>query len=300
VDAPQLHADEIETDAALVRRLLAAQYPEWSDRPITRFPSTGTVNGIYRLGDDLAVRLPRTGRFAADLAKELVCLPALAPLLPVRIPQPVAVGEPGDEFPFPWAVYRWLPGEPCVPARHGDDPVLATVLAGFVAALHAVDASAGPRSGRAETLPQRDAVTRGAIDAARDVVDAEAVIAVWDGALAATAWDGADVWIHGDLLPPNLLVEHDRLTAVLDFGCVGLGDPACDLISAWSVFRGEARTTFRDALGVDDATWRRGRGWALSINMLIIPYYARTNPRFVEMALRTIAEVLADSRADAP
>jgi aminoglycoside phosphotransferase (APT) family kinase protein len=292
----RMHDEEVETDAGLVRRLLADQFPQWAHLPIGPFPSTGTVNAIYRLGEDMYVRLPRVHWWADDLDRELRWLPKLAPHLPLAVPEPLAKGSPGQEYPFQWAVYRWLPGEPWSADRVLDEREAAADLARFVTALHRIDPSGGPPSGRSKPLAMRDAETRTAIDSVRGIVDAEAAMVAWEAALRAPAWDGVPVWTHGDLLPPNLLVDRGRLSAVIDFGGVGVGDPACDVIAAWSVLSGRARDAFRAGLPVDDGTWERGRGWALSIALLIIPYYPETNPAFVAMATRMVEEVLGDDR----
>jgi aminoglycoside phosphotransferase (APT) family kinase protein len=240
-----MHADEVETDVDLVRRLLSVQFPQWAGLRIEPVPSTGTVNAIYRLGEDMAVRLPRSHRWASDLGKELRWLPELGPHLPLRVPEPVAAGSPDEGYPWHWAVYRWLGGETFTSDRAGDPGQAAVDLARFIAALQRIEPTGGPPSGRDEPLARRDAPTRTAIEAVRGIVDTSSATAAWEASLQATAWAGTPVWIHGDLLPPNLLVEHGRLSAVIDFGAVGLGDPACDLLPAWSVLSGAARGTRR-------------------------------------------------------
>lgn len=290
----RMHADEVETDADLVRRLLAAQFPQWADLPIERADSAGTVNAIYRLGDDMAVRLPLVARWADSLLKEQRWLPELAPQLPIPIPEPLARGEPGQGYPFPWGVYRWLAGVTWVHERVADERQAAADLAHFVTALRQVDPDGGPPSGRSKPLARRDTETRDAIRSLRGVLDVEVATAAWDQCLEAPAWDGTPVWIHGDLLPTNILVHNGRLSAVIDFGGAGLGDPACDLMAAWSLFSPEARAVYRSALNADEATWLRGRGWALSVAVLIMPYYRHTNPVFVAVAADIVSEVLAD------
>jgi aminoglycoside phosphotransferase (APT) family kinase protein len=290
-----MHEDEVDIDEGLVERLLAAQLPRLAGLPIRAVPSTGTVNAIYRLGDELCVRLPRMQQWAADLDKELEWLPKLAPSLSLRIPEPVEKGRPAGGYPFTWAVYRWIEGR-----IYGDDVVddelqAAADLAQLVLELRGIDPLGGPRGGR-RPLRQLDAVTRAKIEAARGVVDADAAAAEWERALEAPAWDGTPRWIHTDLLRPNLLVDRGRIAAVIDFGSAGVGDPAADVIPAWSVFGCAGRATFRRILAVDDGTWRRARGYALHQAALIIPYYAETNPRFAELAKRTVEEVLADAR----
>jgi aminoglycoside phosphotransferase (APT) family kinase protein len=291
----RMHDDEIAVDAALVRRLVAAQHPQWAGLPVTPVPSPGTVNAIFRLGPDLCVRLPRVPEWAADLDTELAWLPHLAPGLPLEVPTPVATGSPAPEYPLRWAVYRWLEGVPYADDLVGSPVDAATDLAAFVAALRAVDATGAPAAGRSRTpLAARDAQIRGLIAELRASLDAPAATAVWDAALAAP-WDpsGPPVWVHGDLLPPNLLVRDGRLTAVLDFGNVGTGDPGVDVVPAWSVLRSAAaRAAFRSALGVDDPEWDRAQGWTLAIALPIIPYYATTNPPFVAMAREWVAQLL--------
>jgi aminoglycoside phosphotransferase (APT) family kinase protein len=276
---------------------VAVQFPGLARLPVSEVRSTGTVNAIYRLGDGLCARLPRVAEYAADLVDELRWLPWLAPHLPLRVPEPVAVGRPASGYPFPWAIYQWIDGQPYADELVGDERRAARDLAQFVAGLRRIDPVAGaPRAGR-RPLRELDDATRAAIDASRNVIDGDAVAAAWEHVLEAPAWEGSPVWIHTDLLRPNLLVDGGRLTAVIDFGGAGLGDPAADVIAAWSVFGPAGREAFRAALDVDDCTWNRSRGFALHQAVMIIPYYPETNPGFVALAERTVAEVLADTGA---
>jgi aminoglycoside phosphotransferase (APT) family kinase protein len=288
----KMHVAEVTIDEEIVARLVMTQFPHLADLPIREVQSTGTVNAIYRLGDHLYVRLPRVPSWAKDLEKELNWLPKLAPFLSLRVPEPVAKGRPASEYPIPWAIYRWIDGQPYRDDLVYDEHLAAAELAQFVTELRRIDPRGAPRGGR-KPLRELDAATRLAIEASRSVIDSDAVTAAWASALEAPIWDGTPVWIHTDLLQPNLLVDRGRLCAVLDFGGVGVGDPAADLIAAWSVFNQPGRATFRGALDVDDGIWNRARGYALHQALLIIPYYAQTNPGFVALAKRTVEQVLA-------
>jgi aminoglycoside phosphotransferase (APT) family kinase protein len=293
----KMHDGEHDIDADLVRQLLAAQFPALADLPMSAVQSTGTVNAIYRLGDHLCARLPRLQGWAQDLDKEWHWLPELAPHLPLQVPEPVAKGHPESWYPFCWAIYRWIDGRPYTDELVDDERQAAQALARFVAGLREIDPAAGAPPGGRKPLRELDGVTRAAIESARDVIDGDAATAAWERALEAPAWEGTPVWVHTDLLRPNLLVDGGRLRAVIDFGGAGVGDPAADVIAAWSVFGHAGRTTFRDALDVDDGTWYRARGFALHQAALIIPYYPQTNPGFVALAKRTVEEVLADINA---
>jgi aminoglycoside phosphotransferase (APT) family kinase protein len=291
-----MHADEIDTDVPLVRRLLSAQFPHWADLAIDPVVSYGTDHDIYRLGDHLAARLPRIGWATEQAAKEARWLPKLAPQLPLAVPVQVAMGHPAEGYPFEWSVYEWLPGE----NANGtiDDLDQAAVdLAAFVNALRRVDArDAHPRPPRARGAPlaELDEQVRRSIAELGDRVDGKAALRSWEESLDAPRWDGDEVWVHGDLLPGNLLVVDGRLSAVIDFGGLNVGDPACDLQPAWNVFAGESRARYRAELQVDDASWLRGRGWALYQAVSALPYYWDTNPGMIRQASHALAQVLAD------
>jgi aminoglycoside phosphotransferase (APT) family kinase protein len=288
----------VKTDSSLVRRLLATQFPRWTNLPIKPVPSAGTDNALYRLGKGLAVRLPRIDWAVGQIEKDCEWLPKLAPHLPLKIPLPLAKGEPGEGYPWHWGIYRWLEGEDAVVGQTDDLCQAAADLAKFIKAFQQIDtagiAFAVEPSSRGVPLALRDAQTREAIVSSDGLVNIPKVTAAWDAALQASVWDQAPVWIHGDLLPGNLLFNKGRLCAVIDFSCLGIGDPACDLISAWSVFSGESRNVFRSVLAVDDATWVRGKGWALSIGLIALPYYQATNPVLAGIAKRMISAILAD------
>ena len=294
--AIKMHGDEIETDAALVRRLLAGQFPRWAGLPVVPVVSYGTDHDIYRLGDQLAARLPRIGWAAGQAAKEAQWLPRLAPHLPLALPVQLAMGHPAEGYPFDWSVCEWLPGENAS-AAIGDLDQAAVDLAAFVTALRRVDvAGAPPRPlhGRGGPLAESDEQVRGSIAQLGDRIDGDAALRSWAESLSAPAWDGAEVWVHGDLLPGNLLVVDGRLSAVIDFGGLNTGDPACDLQPAWNVFAGGSRARFRAELRADDASWLRGRGWALCQAVSALPYYWDTNPGMIRQAARALGQVLAD------
>ena len=298
-----MHADEVPTDATLVRRLVEEQFQEWVGLTIEPVPSGGTDNALYRLGDEMVVRLPRHGRTAVTLERERTWLRRLAPLLPVAVPEPVAEGRPGEGYPWTWSVYRWIPGEPATPERVSDATEFAADLAALVTAFWRIDPSGGPEPDEANAfrgapLADRDEAVRRAIDERAGSIDAASATAAWEDALGAPAWDRPGVWIHGDLDSRNLLVVDGRLSAALDFGCISVGDPACDVAVAWKALSPETHPVFRSALDVDEATWRRGRGWTLSQALMVEPYFTlETNPTLVLEARRWLAELLTDERS---
>lgn len=292
-----MHAGELETDTALVRRLLVAQFPQWAGLPLEPVASSGTENALYRLGDDMVVRLPRTDWAVGGLENAHGWLPRLAPLLPFEVPVPLALGIPAEGYPWPWSVYSWIEGENPTAGRVADSDSLAQDLVRFVGAMRRVELAGGPAAGRGGPLAERDEPTRRAIAELGGKVDAVAVTEAWEGALRTPVWSGPPVWVHNDLMPGNLLLRRRRLAGVIDFAGVGIGDPAADLIVAWNTLPAEARPGFRVALQVDDATWDRGRGLALSMALIALPYYEKTNPEFATIARYVIGEVLAERRS---
>ena len=284
-----MHDGQVATSVDLVRSLVAEQMPGWSGLPITPLAAFGTDHALYRLGPDLLVRLPIIDWAVDQVASDWRWMPALARGLPVALPRPVALGVAGHGYPFPWLVVEWLPGRTPVEGEVSDE--LARDLAVFVRALHDLDTTGGPVQGpgdRGGSLAVRDQATRVALAEAGEAVDVRRALAVWDDALDADPWDGQPVWIHGDLLAGNLLEQEGRLAGVIDFGALGLGDPAVDLTPAWGLLDGTGRRAFRDGLAYDDHAWRRSRGWALTTAVMGLDYYRESVPAFRKRSLRTI------------
>lgn len=286
-----MHEGQLPIDDDLVRHLVATQHPRWAGRAIREVASVGTVNAVFRLGDDLCVRLPLVTSGGASLERELAWLPWLAARLSVPVPEPVATGAPDERYPLPWAIYRWLPGTTLASAPPAG-PALADDLAALVAAVRALDPAGAPRAENRWALRHLDPSIRYGIDRlGDDGIDVARTTAAWDEALAASAYAGPPTWVHGDLLAANLLVADGRLAGVLDWGGSGTGDPAADLYPAWVLDRA-GRQRFRSALGVDDASWARGRGWALRTPIQGLPYYRDSNPGFAAMSRAVLDQVL--------
>jgi aminoglycoside phosphotransferase (APT) family kinase protein len=287
---------------ALVERLLAEQFPQWAGLPITPAVPQGWDNRTFRLGDGLSIRLPSAEGYTPQVEKEHRWLPYLAPRLPLPIPAPLAQGAPGAGYPWPWSVYGWLDGEAAQPSRIADLPALAVALARFLTALQRIEPSEGPAAGphsffRGAPLEVYDAETRRAIAVVRDLIDAEGATRVWESALTAP-FAGPPVWFHGDVTVNNLLVQDGRFSAVIDFGCCGVGDPACDLAIAWTLFSGESRAAFRAALLLDAGMWARGRGWALWKGLITLAEYRSSDIAKAAEARRVLDELLTEHRAD--
>jgi aminoglycoside phosphotransferase (APT) family kinase protein len=304
MSAPRIHADQLESDEVLVRRLISDQFPHWADLPVRAVPSSGTENAIYRLGDAMVVRLPCRPVRNDQIEKLDQWLPRLAPHLPLAIPEPLARGASSKDFPVAWSIVRWLEGEEARPERLADPIEAARTLAAFVRALICADATGGPAPGmhnfwRGVPLAARDAMTRKCIRESEGLVDTQAVMRAWEHDLVAPVWDKPPTWLHGDLAPDNLLVSDGRPSAVIDWGGLGVGDPATELLPAWTLFRGASREAYREALAFDDATWARGRGLALSTAIVALPYYNDTLPVRADRARAMIREVLADRAQDA-
>jgi len=288
-----MHEGEIDINIALVKRLLVEQFPHMSENSITVVRSMGTVNAIYRLGDKFCVRLPRLETWADGIDNEWTWLPQLAPHISLKIPKPVALGKPTNWYPCPWAIYHWIEGSPYQDNLVSDERQIIHDLVNFILELRSIDRLGAPHGGR-QPLVELEKATRSAIESSCDVIDTEKASMAWARSLDSPPWDGNPVWIHGDLLKSNLLIQNGRLCAVIDFGGVGIGDPAADVVPAWSVFNKVGRDIYQQALGVDDDTWNRARGYALHQALMIIPYYPKTNPEFVTMAKRTVEEILTE------
>lgn len=288
----KMHEDEVMTDVSLVRRLLAAQFPQWAELSITPVPSSGTDNAMYRLGDDMAVRMPRIHWAVEGVEKEQRWLPWLAPHLPVAIPAPLGLGTPAEGYPYPWSVYGWLDGVNPVVGSIIEPHRLAFELAGFIDAMRRIDPRDAPVTGR--TLFQRDVQVRSDIKALQEEIDTAAVTAAWEAALQLPEYDGPPVWSHSDLAPGNVLLVDDRLHAVIDFSGAGISDPSIDLQVAWNLLPAVARGNLREALNVDDHTWQRARGRALAQALVQLPYYRETNIPLATNARHVIREILAE------
>ncbi|MET7936892.1 aminoglycoside phosphotransferase family protein [Streptomyces sp. NPDC005322] len=284
-------------DAALVRRLVDTQFPQWAGLPLQLLDPAGSDHVIYRLGEELSVRLPRHSGAIGQARKESEWLPRLAPHLPLTVPVPVGVGKPDFGYPWPWAVSRWLDGEVATVEALAHSSEAAVELAGFLIALQRFEPEEIPARGAREDLTvrplvARDRATRAAIAEVDGAFDTAAMTGLWDAALSAPRWDRPPVWFHGDFHTGNLLTVDSRLSAVIDFGGLGIGDPACDLMIAFTLMSAGPRAAFRAALGVDDATWIRGRGWALATALNAYTYYAAVNPRVAAQTTRQITEAL--------
>ena len=289
-------ASALSIDAALVRRLIAAQFPEWANLPIRPVKPGGWDNRTFRLGEHMSVRLPSGPAYVAQVEKEHRWLPELAPYLPLPIPVPLAKGAPDVAYPWPWSIYRWLDGGPAVAERIADLDQFALSLADFLIALYRIDAANGPPSGqhnfhRGGSLEVYESETRASLARLQGHIDTAAAEEVWTTALA-SRWQRPSVWVHGDVAWGNLLVANGNLCAVIDFGSSAVGDPACDLVIAWTAFSGRSRETFRKALSLDGDTSSRARGWALW-KAIITAAGHDSNQREAEKSWRVI-EVASD------
>ena len=291
--------DRIVVSTEQVRALVDSQFPQWAGLNIRPVELSGWDNRSFRLGDDMLIRMPSASRYVAQVEKEHRWLPVLALLLPFPIPAPLALGQPGEDYPFRWSVYRWLEGEPL--ARDMDRVDLSTIaidVAAFLRALHGVDASDGPPAGahnfhRGGALHVYDEEARASMQTLAGEVDAGLAMEIWQCALS-SRWHLPPVWVHGDVSDGNLLFRDGRLSAVIDFGSCCIGDPSSDLVLAWNLFEGESRAAFRAALPLDDATWQRGRGWALWKALIVLDAERGRNKKMAEWSRRTIREVFAD------
>lgn len=292
-----MHKNEILASYETVKKLLAEQFPDWAEEKLELFTSSGTDNSMYRLGEDKVIRLPRIPSAALQLPKQARWLPQLAPQLPLGIPKVLALGEPNAAYPFQWLVSEWLEGNDAHQEAPQEMASAAKKLAAFISALQNCSSAGVPSPGkhnfsRGVALAKRDGMTRTCLEVLHEDIDVALAKELWQAALAAPIWTGAAVWIHGDLKADNLLVREGKLVAVLDFGGMAVGDPACDMLAAWHIFETEARQVFRASLEVDDATWLRGMGWALSVAAVALPYYRDSNPTLAHISRFTLEQVL--------
>jgi aminoglycoside phosphotransferase (APT) family kinase protein len=288
----------VQIDAALAKRLVESQFPQWARLPLSPTAPGGWDNRTFRLGEALLVRLPSARRYVAQVAKEQAWLPRLAPHLPLTIPEPVASGAPGEAYPWPWSVYRWIEGAPLATDPAADRIELAADLAAFLTALQRCDTTGGPAPGahnffRGGALATYDAETRQAVARLGERIDAAAVLDLWEAALS-NQWQGPPVWVHGDVAAGNLLVKDGRLSAVIDFGSCAVGDPACDLAIAWTALDGEAREAFRTGLPLDAGTWARARGWTLWKALIVWAALPGANPHGADRSARIVTDLLAE------
>lgn len=297
-----MNCEPIEITTALVRRLIDTQFPQWKNLPIRPVALSGWDNRTFHLGEDMLVRLPSRKDYAAQVEKEQFWLPRLSPQLPLPIPVPLALGAPAEGYPWKWSIYRWIEGDSAASVSVINLEQLASDLAQFLHALHQINASGGPLPGphsffRGGPLSSYDAETRQAIALLKSTIDGEMITKIWETALA-TGWQGPPVWVHGDISAGNLLLKNGRLSAVIDFGQLAIGDPACDLAIAWTLFRNESRKIYQIALHLDADTWSRGRAWALWKALIIAAGLVKTNAIEGRQCWHIIDEIIADYKRE--
>lgn len=292
---PVMHDDELAVPDDLVRALLREQFPRWADLPLHRVASTGTDNAVFRLGNDLGLRLPKVEWPVEAIAHEHRWLPVLAPLLPLELPVPVGDGRPSADYPWPWTVYPWLTGANPGIGSAPDD--LVDDLIQFRRALAEVPIDGAPAAGRGEPIRLRDRQNRAGLQKLVDISETatplDALASCWDEIVTAEDHVGPAEWVHGDLTPGNVLLRPGR-AAVIDWTLMGVGDPAVELLPAWNLFDGNQRRRYRETLGIDDNTWLRGRGWAMTMSLAALPYYRVTNPPLAAMARHVLRQLVDD------
>lgn len=296
------NTDNIKIDVPLVQQLINTQYPEWAALTIKPVEFSGWDNRTFHLGNEMLVRMPSDAEYALQVEKEQRWLPKLAPKLPLPIPAPLALGKPSAEYPWHWSIYRWIEGQAAASTPIKNLKDFAADLAQFLTALEKIDSTGGPLAGphsfyRGGPLLTYDAETRQALEILKDTIDVNTATEVWETALA-TTWHNSPVWVHGDISVGNLLVKDGQLSAVIDFGQLAVGDPACDLAISWTLFKGESREAFRSSLNLDTGTWARGRAWTLWKALICAAKLTNSNAVEAAQALNIIDEVLADHRSN--
>jgi aminoglycoside phosphotransferase (APT) family kinase protein len=299
----KMHENELEIDEQLVQALIKEQCPQWAMLPLSRIKSSGTDNALFRLGSEYVVRLPRidweVGSNLKKINKEYEWLPRIASFLKIAISEPIFKGLPDESYPWPWIITKWIKGEIPDFEIKNEYELLAIDLADFLNEFHKIKLTHGPMSRRGVTLKEVDEETRTAIDDLQGEIDIQSVTALWKDFLNIPYWHHDPVWVHGDFLPGNILILNNRLSGVLYFSDVGIGDPACDLVIAWCLLNSTSRKIFKNHLeNIDEDTWQRGRGWALSIALIMLPYYMHTNPTLTALARRIIKTVLHESEME--
>jgi aminoglycoside phosphotransferase (APT) family kinase protein len=289
----KMHAQEFDINERLVRALILSQFPEWAHLPLQPVQSYGTDHALFRLGNEYVVRLPRVEWAAGSIDKEWLWVPQISKYLTTPISLPIFKGHPSDLFNWPWLILSWNEGHNPEFEKENEHVQLAADLAHFINQFHKIPVQSGPLSRRGLPLKSQDAETKEAIRQLANEYGAHALFSLWQELSNTPAWKSDPVWVHGDLLPGNIIVNNNLLTAVIDFSDVGVGDPACDLIIAWSLFDAPTRALFREKIICDDDTWQRGKGWALSIALIMLPYYKNTNPLLAALAHRMIENCIS-------
>lgn len=285
----------ISIEIPLVKRLVTSQFPQWKDLPIRPVAKSGWDNRTFHLGETMLVRMPSAPEYAHQVEKEYRWLPKLAPFLPLEIPTPLALGRPGEGYPFHWSINRWIEGESASSKQSTD---VAVSLADFLLALERIDPANGPLTGadnfyRGGSLNHYDSETKRSLAVLKNRIDTRAAEEVWETALS-TSWKHPPVWVHGDISPGNLLMRKGKLCAVIDFGQLAIGDPACDLAIAWTFFKDESRKVFQEKMQLDKDTWARARGWTLWKALIVAAGFTNPNNNESAQCWKIIEEVLKE------
>ncbi|MCF6765112.1 aminoglycoside phosphotransferase family protein [Thiotrichales bacterium 19S3-7] len=289
----KMHKNELEIDEVLVRRLLAKQCAQWADLALVRILSSGTDHALFRLGDSYIIRLPRIHWAVSGIDKEYKWLSRLAANLSIAISVPIFKGMPDEGYPWPWVISYYHQGHPPEFEKTNEYHNLAVELAVFLNQLHLIPiVENAPKSRRGVSLSHLYTDTKEGINNLGQTFNIKKLMHLWEEFCQLPTWGKEPLWVHGDFLPGNIIIENQSLSAVIDFSDVGIGDPACDLVIAWSLLNLESRNTFRESLNdIDDFTWQRGKGWALSIAAIMYPYYKNTNPVLASLSYRILNEI---------